>query len=1259
MAFPDYGPLKEIAQFTQDGFAQGSFLYKLFAGEITDTLALHYVGLTFALIGAVAIVFLKQFHNFKTIGSWTFILIVLLIGPKGAPVSGGAPGEKESSGFFLNIPLNNSNNPEGITYADVYAPQAVVIDIMSKIHKAIYLGFFDISDPSSPRARNLIADISAEDTKNMGSSLRERSDIRLEITTYARFCGNTDTLAYPLYDQGHNDNITNINNYLEGLNLSKDLQIPTNQLSKEATYQLQEEMFYAGELLDYYKDYNDIYRNIPGLTYPPFVIAYEDVNMLESTLTKSGVSAVQVQRAIDGFKTKDGEEFAEAWKSYIDFVIKKEDLVHGIKTGSTSSNFEVVAGSSNLQNDTPVFSAFIRDQTALDDIVITKQTPHMAGVTQKDVIENRLNGNARATQIDTSEGIFWGIGESKWHSQMIDGSLSATPISLGLITPALTELYASRENEGAGRLSQVADSPVLHVVTNCAQLHQMIYNHVKDAVIYQNAWPASSSPANFSISHEGGFSEMVSGAANTYLQYPYPAADNLNKAQSTINKMVQLKTLGYAYTDPSTKDKLNLLNHNTYKEVAAENIRLGIVADIYNTAVNSQNVFESAMFSDKGRKVAQMKTNAWGSDNVSQAIRQQATTESISKNLPNLAGGPMQEFASFIASIGTAISSQFQGIGAVAFIRFLQLMVAISIFFIIMCTPVLFMMGLIVPAHAPGVILTSIISVVALKAIPIGFTLVDAVMTNAMASYSILDFGMEDMSIMLYVTATAYTSITMVTFFLLFKAGDTQSVMNQMAALDNKANEIADSAATVVKGLAVAAGAAATAGVGGAIGAARAGGSLKNIGEAAIGQASEVFGARGAAAIPGAGNVAQEIKNSYREGGGQATVMQEIDDNNKDIDQKVSAINSSLKNDDLSDSDREAKIKERDDLLSRRKSYRQHLTGYADAQAEQKYRNITDGAQRYWAAERAEQGFEQAAKTQGMTTQEARRKVTDAQAQSAANSTLSSAVAAKQIEMNADVKIGDAEISPQAAKSIADGMSSGVSTVAQGSAERMAAVQKQAINQALDASTIDMMNNEVDGPGRKPIFKPFDRVMTDHEGNIKYDKDGNPLKETVTQDPLYDQGASVLKSQLRNDPELKASGLNIDSATYTKVTENIAAQELAAHAKGNMKLRVDERASEIMGYDEIARRSSSGKAKDLWVTPGEKGYEELREITGTGEGEAVSLFNMHMQNNKAALKAARDSAISHQTKLNNIEESVGLREPTEEGKSASVKKRNS
>ncbi|MAI08006.1 MAG: hypothetical protein CMF61_03515 [Magnetococcales bacterium] len=1245
MAFPDYGPLPEISQFTQDGFLQGSFLFSLFAGEVDNTLALHYVGLTFALIGALAIIFMKKFHNITTIGAWTFLLIILLIGPKGASINA-STGERASNVFFTSVPTNTNKNPSGMSYANAFTPQALAIDIMSKIHKAIYVGFFDISDPTNPRTRNLVEDLTTQQTNSRDGSLNERPDIKVEISAYTHFCGKPSNLPLPIYNELYTTNINTVNEELKDAGLPSKLKLGLYQLDKETTYALQKRLFRASSLPDFMTQYTAAYSNQPGQFYPPFAIAYQEYSDLEKVMENSGLPNDLVKTFMTfGFDENDGEELADSENDFFDFLTTKERLIDSI--GGTLKPI----GSSAITKETPAFAAFIEDNDALSDIDKGKSPRTGERFKDADPIEKRLNKVLEASIIPREKGL---IKDDPWVNVVDEGGRHATPISLGFITPNLKEVYQSRIHEADDRLSNLADKPILNVVSSCSQLHQLIHSHVRDALVYQKMWPThgGAPTSGIALTQSFGLQLMAIGTnKNEYLSYPYPPADNLSSAQESINQLVQTNALALSYNDPTSNEFKNLLNpgHDPLVRLyASESLRKSLLASTIESGINNSSIMYS-MTSNEGaaaRKVRNELTNQSG--DLADSMRFQASGASIVKSMPSIGSGLFQDFANIVADIGLKISAQFEGIGAIAYIRFLQLMISIALFFIIMCTPILYMMGVLVPAHAPGVIATSILGIVALKAIPIGFTLVDAIMSNAMSSYDILNFNETDLALMLYVTATAYTSITMVTLFLLFKAGDTQSVIGQMAALDNKANEIADQAATVVKGLAVAAGAAVTAGVGGAIGggiAAKAAGAgakgmLKQGATTALTQSGEVFGKRGLQSIPGAGGFAGEILNSYREGKGQGTVMTEIDKNNLDIDRKVAEIDKELANPNL-DANRRASLEsERKRELSERKSYNEHMQGYADAQAEDKYRSRVQAARKNWAADNAEDGFKKSAESQGMTNYEARRKAMNAEASAGLNSTLGSAVTAQKLEMQGDVQIGDANISPQAAQSIAQGMGKANLITSQGSPERIAALEKSALNKEMDAGTNDILNNQVDGPGRKPIFKPFDRVMTDKNGDPLLDKDGQPIKETVTQDPLYDQGASEVKSKIRKDPELK----HVDSATFTKVTERVAAEELAKHYKGELKMNLDSRASDILGYENLTQRASSGKAKDLWVTPNQQGYEELRKITGTGEGEAVSLFNMHMARSNSVATRAKNLAKEHQEKLDDAEKSVGLKQ---------------
>lgn len=1264
MAFPDYGPLPEIAQMTQDGFSQGSFLFRMFAGEISGSLALHYIGLTFALIGAVAIVFLKKFHNVKTIASWTFILVILLIGPKGGEPTGTGKRAGNST-FFINVPTNNNQNPGGYTFVDAYAPQAVIVDVMSKIHKAIYLGFFDISDPSKPRMRNLIEDLSVTQSRGMNKNLRERPDIKHEITVYTHFCGPSKDLAMPLFHKsvaGNFDYVKPINDYLRNIGVPPENRLASYQHSKEHTYGLQQKLFMAAFLPSMFDLYKTAYKKQTGVVYPPFAIAYEDENNFKDVLTNSGLSDTMLNIHTSNFENKNAHEIAAHEASYFDFLVKKDTLISQLGNG----HFTAVG---TPAMDTPAFSAIITDKKAL--------APKQDGrFLHEDPIEARLDRNPKTANISMNKRA-WFLPDDAWINQIVEGDKGTTPVSLGFITPNLKEVYASRAEEHPGRLTNLSENPILNVVTNCAQLHTLVHNHMKEAIIFQNAWPAHGNTVtggqNVSLVDIDGFNDITNPSVLN--NYPYPQGDNLNSSQKSLNQLVQTQIAGFKFYNPDSDDEyqsmLDQSQNPAIADTAAESLRMGVIANVLNSALNNSGIYISRFNSEGAEQAGQMRSLT-GDDDISRAIRSQASGDSIAENMPNLVSGPLQSFTSWVADIGTKVKAQFAGIGAVAFIRFLQLFIAISIFFLLMCTPILYMMGLIIPAHAPGVIITSLIAVVALKAIPIGFTLVDAVITNAMSGMDFIGVISEtDKALMLYVTATAYTSITMITLFLLFKAGDTQAVMGQMAQLDSKANEIAETAGTIVKGLAGAAAAAATAGVGGSItgaiaakksGAAGGDAILKGLGSGTM-QAGEIFGRRGLQSIPGAGGMLGEVLNAPREGYAQGQAMQELSSSQAKAKKAVPELKDEISNLEAQVNgsagpvnpetaarlnaeiaEKRNKLKTNEEMASDSKSYVGHMMHAQHAKDLEKYRAPVAQSRKFSADKRAENAFEKTAASQGMSTDEARHKDMNAKAQNANDAVLGSSVQAQNLEMKGDVTLDGVEMSANAARAIQMGQLQADRSYKQANSDASETQRLAAVQDELKQQVKSTLATEVEGKGAKEVKSSVTYYETDDDGNVISSR-------VIPQDAMYDQAAGDLKKTLEGSAEFNASS----PATRKNATELVAAKQLAEHSKGkytdsdgnvkDFKLKLQPNVEEALHKTgDLDRITSSRNAKDLWIDPGSAAYDELRNLKGSDgksmfnvpDGHSISLFNHHIQNDERAKQSAKDIMSDTNKQINSI-----------------------
>jgi hypothetical protein len=139
-----------------------------------------------------------------------------------------------------------------------------------------------------------------------------------------------------------------------------------------------------------------------------------------------------------------------------------------------------------------------------------------------------------------------------------------------------------------------------------------------------------------------------------------------------------------------------------------------------------------------------------------------------------------------IASIGKA----FQ---AGAYSHILPIIKNIIIAFILICTPILFVLGLLVPSWAPGVILTSIITLLFLQMTDVIMVLVQTILISVEQPIKAIvdsDSSLEYQSFMEVIWGMAYMSAFAITAFLMFAAGNTKAIMSKMAGLDGTVKSV-------------------------------------------------------------------------------------------------------------------------------------------------------------------------------------------------------------------------------------------------------------------------------------------------------------------------------------------------------------------------------------------------------------------------------------------------------------------------------------
>lgn len=162
----------------------------------------------------------------------------------------------------------------------------------------------------------------------------------------------------------------------------------------------------------------------------------------------------------------------------------------------------------------------------------------------------------------------------------------------------------------------------------------------------------------------------------------------------------------------------------------------------------------------------------------------------IGKALTSLFDGPLAG----LKSIG-------EGFRAGAYSVILPIIKNILIAFILVMTPILFLLGLLVPQWAPGVILTSLITLLFLQMTDIVMVLVQTVLVSvedavsAAAKTSTSGDNDSYIAFMETIWGMAYMASFAITAFVMFAAGNTKQIMSKMAGLDGTVQSTADTIA--------------------------------------------------------------------------------------------------------------------------------------------------------------------------------------------------------------------------------------------------------------------------------------------------------------------------------------------------------------------------------------------------------------------------------------------------------------------------------
>lgn len=176
------------------------------------------------------------------------------------------------------------------------------------------------------------------------------------------------------------------------------------------------------------------------------------------------------------------------------------------------------------------------------------------------------------------------------------------------------------------------------------------------------------------------------------------------------------------------------------------------------------------------------------------------------------------------ATVGQAVAGAMgylSGLQAAATVTVLKSLVEIAFVAILIVTPLMFLMGLLIPSNAMGMLITVVMGVLVLRLVPATLTIIDAVVGMVMQGAIAASGGGFDQfyttGIILYAAAGMYTGVIGLTMLLMFKLGSADN-FTKLQQLDNAADQIASAGTKVVSALLTTAGAI---GLSGALGAAK------------------------------------------------------------------------------------------------------------------------------------------------------------------------------------------------------------------------------------------------------------------------------------------------------------------------------------------------------------------------------------------------------------------------------------------------------
>jgi len=868
-AFPDFTDVREYSTFAREGAKQGGLIFKMISGQIWPP-TLHYIGLSFGMIGFILLLLNRKWHRPAIIISWMFLLFVTLVGPT------------YSKTFFTDVPDMSSGAPS----YKAFTPQMVVMDATSRLHRAIYSAFFR----PDGGLRNLAEDMEAGSklTQLDSVTFQERDDLKMSLKLFEFMgCGDLNTVAKTPYYAGA------AGFSAESPTNATMISRAENDALSDITFNLQQVDNAIISVLASYEG--------QSVVYPPFAVAFNSDTQLNNVLTASGVSADNVAQLREKYISLDAANMFRTQRNDLYQLYEMRDEVTADAQSATSNGAQWPATNGPYGNGNgaavaaPTINSSV-NANSMSNIVRGYHTTTvgfrgnpLASDTTDDVMDERLEDDLYNLATDPT-----------LRNVLNASNLLKAPVALALVTKnaEFFDGYKAHKNTPPRNLASLGTGQILDdaertlrgasgkyvVYNNCRQFQYDLHNRMAEYVVTNSDFPRRRGnatnntltntastitlPSTFSgnMLQPGGLNGITNtnqfphGKPTTSVDIPREPSEYIALREFHDAKYHQFQ---YPTQAMNTDGTTNTPEANVSKAARTvqpeekEYIRQYIIQTLITAGVNKTSGIRAL-------------NSSFAQNQMAVGMNAQAAGENASENfqLATWLQSPIEAVSDGLLVLGAL----FKGAEVKAYIRFMKLMVGIALLLVFIITPLLFLMGILIPGNAPGVLMLTIGAVLVLKSVPIVFVVIDVVMSyanNILNSGS--GFGLVDEALMIYVMASAYTGVVMATMFVLFKSGD-PSQLSQLGMIDKAAGDIADKGVQVTKALGMAAASIATGGVGGAIGgAAKAkaiGGSMtKGALQGGMKQGMEVV-SRSSSNIPIVGQLMKEANpiDSAREG---------------------------------------------------------------------------------------------------------------------------------------------------------------------------------------------------------------------------------------------------------------------------------------------------------------------------------------------------------------------------------------------------------